>query len=146
MSIPPLDRLPNPGKRYDPRWADTLIQRLEEYTDRLWNGDHYIKALLQSAGARALKVTLVTAATYIILLTDDVIDVNRAGAVTLTLPASPKKFQRFYVQDSSGAAASNAITINKAAAININGGSSMVLATNYGRVLIIYNGTQYIGA
>lgn len=145
MSIPPYDRIPDPGPRYDQRWAETLTQRLSEYTARLWRGDHYINGLLQSDGGRALKLTLVTSATYTIKLTDDVIDVNRAGVVTITLPAGPKKNQRFYVQDSSGAAASNVITIAKAASIDVNGGASISLATNYGRVLLIYNGTQYIG-
>ena len=138
--------LPQPLDHYDRRWAFALIAKLERFFQTL-TGDWESQSLLSSRAGRRVNVTLVTDATYTIKLTDDVVDVDRAGAVTLTLPLNPGTGQRFSVQDSSGSAASNNITVNPPSGIDLNGGSSgLVLTTNYGRLLFIYNGTQYIGA
>ena len=138
--------LPQPRDHYDRRWAFGLTETLDRFFRSL-PGVLEAQSLLVSLAGRRVKVTEVTAATYTILLTDDVIDVNFAGAVTLTLPLNPGRGQRFYVQDDSGAAASNNITVNPPGGINLNGGSGgLVLSANYGRLHFIYNGTQYIGA
>ena len=70
---------------------------------------------------------------------------NFAGAVALALPATPVLGDRAMVQDSSGAASGNNITVTPASG-NINGTGSFVLSTNYGRVTIFYNGTQWVAA
>lgn len=137
--------LPQPREHYDRRWADTLIGDLERFFDSI-PGVLEAQSLLLSRAGRRVSVSLVTAATYTIKLTDDVVDVNFAGTVTATLPLSPGLGQRIWVQDSSGAAAGNNITVDPPSGINLNGGTGgLVLSTNYGRLLFIYNGTQYIG-
>jgi len=118
---------------------------LEQFFSSL-QGDLEAVSELISSGGRTTKLTSVTTATYTILRKDDVIDVNRAGVVTVTLPAvgSLKSGKRFYVQDSSGGASGNNITIASPGGVNINGGASVTISTDYGRKLIVYNGTQYI--
>jgi len=128
-----------------PAWATGLVRELDKFFLSL-RSTFEIQQLLITKKGRRVGVTLVTAATYTILLTDDVIDVNRAGAVTLTLPESPGLGQRFQVQDGSGDASSNNITINESASIQVNGGSSVVLNTDNGRMVFIYNGTEYIAS
>ncbi len=138
--------LPQPRDHYDRRWAFGLTETLDRFFRSL-PGVLEAQSLLVSLAGRRVKVTLVTTATYTIKLTDDVVDTNFAGAVTHTLPLDPGLGQRIWVQDSSGAAASNNITVDPPGGINLNGGSGgLVLSTNYGRLLFIYNGTQYIGA
>lgn len=144
MSTPPPERLPDPGERYDRRWAETLTEKLGQWFDRNWNGDHEVKAKLRTSSGRILKGRTVTGASDTILLTDDIIGVNRAGVVALTLPLNPATWQRWYVQDDSGAASSNNITINKSAAKDVNGGASVVISTDYARLMIVYNGTEFI--
>ncbi|MCH7936542.1 MAG: hypothetical protein IH994_05540, partial [Proteobacteria bacterium] len=54
----------------------------------------------------------VTAASYTAKAGDRVIGVNRAGAVTVTLPTAQVRKGRIYtVKDESGSAASNNITV-----------------------------------
>lgn len=109
-------------------------------------GDWVCRSLFATRAGRRKAVTLVTAASYTILLTDHVINVNRAGQVALTLPENPGMGQEFHVQDSSGAASSNTITVNQSASIQVNGGASVTLVTDYGRLTIIYNGTMYVSS
>ena len=99
-----------------------------------------------SLSSRIQKITDV-AGTYQILLTDHVLDVNAAAAADLTLPLKPSKGQVFEVQDSSGNAATNNITILPPSGINLNGGpGGFVISSNYGRAVIHYNGAQYLAA
>lgn len=139
-----LTRLPEPGAYYEKRWAADLISKLHLIFEEIRFGNTELLGELIGLSGRRIKVTSVTDATYTLLLTDDVIDVNRAGPVTLTLPEGASRGKRFYIQDSSGAASSNPITVNKSASINVNGGSSVTLNTDYGRILVIYNGEQYV--
>lgn len=140
---PPL--LPEAPERYTRRWAEDFRRELDQHFERALLGDVEAQSALISLSGRRIKPALVTAATYTIKLTEDLVDVNFAGAVALTLPANPGFGQRIIVQDSSGAASGNNITITPAAG-NINGTSSYVLSTDYGRVTMIYNGTQWIAS
>jgi hypothetical protein len=137
--------LPAPT-HFDRAWASALVLTLNAWAKALVFGDRTIQGKLMTESGRISKGTLVTAATYTVRLDDEVIDVNRAGAVTLTMPLNPGYFQRWYVQDSSGDAANNTITIAESSAKQINGGASVTLTTNYGRRMIVYNGTQFISA
>ena len=144
MSVPPPSRLPDPKPQYDARWAEGLQQILAKWFEEIWKKNHTVNGKLTTLNGRILKGVLVVDATYTIKLTDEVIDVNRAGAVALTLPEGADKWQRWYVQDSSGAASSNTITIAKSASKNVNGGASVTITTDYGRRMIVYNGAQFI--
>jgi len=135
--------VPRPRERLDRQWGLDILRYLEKFMaslDGVWQSH---SELITDQG-RSLHVTLVITATYTILKTDDVVDVNFAGAVTLTLPETPRLGQRFIVQDSSGAASTNNITINGSASKNLNGGANFVIVEDYQKVEIEYNGTQYI--
>lgn len=86
-----------------------------------------------------------TAIDYTVLVTDAYVGVTDTSvARTISLPAAPTEGQIFYVKDESGAAGTNAITIDvDAAATTIDGAASIDLDSNYAGVLIEYNGTEY---
>lgn len=128
-------------------WAAETTRVWEAFVEEFLKANRTIGGRLITLGARQSKVTEVTAATYVIKRTDHIIDVNFAGAVSLTCPEQPFRGQEWLVQDSSGAASSNNISLSPSTGLNLNGGSSpVVLATNYGRLLIVYNGTQFIAS
>ena len=135
--------LPQPLQYYDRRWADRLIATLERFFSSL-AGDLEVQSRLITRAGRRRKVTLVTDSTYTVLKTDDIVDVNRAGAVTLTLPATPEEGACWKIHDSSGDASSNNITVMPSAGYNINGAASVGISTNYGAMFIYFNGTQFI--
>jgi len=137
--------VPRPGDRYDPRWANELKRFLDRFFASM-AGDWVCRSMLATRAGRRKAVTLVTDASYTIKLTDHVIDVNRAGAVALTLPEGPGVGQEFIVQDSSGGASGNTITVNQSASYQVNGGASVTLTADYGRLTIVYNGTLYVSA
>ena len=95
--------------------------------------------LLNLLGLPLGEVTI-TAATYQILTTDSFVYVSRAGIVTLTLPdaaawlaedAHGAPFQ-LIIQDVSGAAFTNNITINRAGSDTVNGLTSITITSDYG--------------
>ena len=138
---PPL--LPEAPEHYTRRWAEDFRRELDQHFERALLGDMEAQSALISLSGRRIRPTLVTAAAYTIKLTEDLVDVNFAGAVALTLPANPGFGQRAIVQDSSGDAYTNNITITPASG-TINGAASYILANNYGRVVALYNGTQWV--
>lgn len=87
----------------------------------------------------ALNETAVAASTYTILPTDNIVYVNYAGAVTLTLPASPIAKQLLLIKDISGAAATYNITVDG----TIDGVTNPVIVSNYGGAMITYNGSSW---
>jgi hypothetical protein len=82
----------------------------------------------------SVPTTAVTAATYTALKSDYLLSCNRAGTITITLPATVSK-NTWVIKDSSGAAATNNITID-GNGNNVDGSSTYVLNTNYGSVTI----------
>jgi hypothetical protein len=82
-----------------------------------------------SGGSQSLAVRVATTATVTAATSDAVILINRAGAVTVNLPAGVDK-QVLWIGDISGAAETNNITINRAGANTIFGGTSYVLNQN----------------
>lgn len=90
-----------------------------------------------------------TATSYVALRTDYYIGVtNTAAARTITLPntgsttLAPFIGQVFIIKDESGAAGTNNITVTPNGG-NIDGAASYVINTNYGRVEILFDGTNY---
>lgn len=84
---------------------------------------------------------VVTTATAVVAATDSEVVVNRAGAVTLTLPDAETWYAAhdlltsfLLVQDISGAGGTNNITINRAGSDTINGATSQVISTDYGNL------------
>jgi hypothetical protein len=92
----------------------------------------YLLALSRAAvsgGPQSLAVRVATTATVTAATSDGVILINRAGAVAVNLPAGVDK-QVLWIGDVSGAAETNNITINRAGANTIFGGTSYVLNQN----------------
>ena len=91
-------------------------------------------------GVAFISEVTVTTATYTILPTDGSVYVNRAGTATLTMPAAAAwlaavghvaPFQ-LLIQDVSGSASVNNITINRAGADTMNGLTSITITSDYG--------------
>lgn len=98
-----------------------------------------------TATGRVRKLRVVTAAGAVtVATTDDIVVVKKtSGAATVVnLPATPTTGQTFVIQDGKGDAATNNLTITPAAG-NINGAATLVINTNYGSVVVAYDGTQW---
>jgi len=86
----------------------------------------------------------VTAATYTAKAGDRVIGVNRAGAVTVTLPsAEVRKGRTYTIKDESGAAATNNITVATEGSETIDGSATDVISDNYGAKTYYSDGTNW---
>ena len=72
------------------------------------------------------------------------VGVSASTAMSFYLPASPKSFQRIMISDIKGNAFSTNITINGNGK-NINGSSTALINTNYGSIMLIYNGFNWSG-
>lgn len=126
-------------------WAGRVKTEVEKAFAELILGDVEAQRRLISMGGRKVAITLVTATPYTVKKTDDVVDVNVAAPVALTLPPNPVTGQRVQVQDSSGNASGNNITVTPSSG-NVNGTTSYVISTDYARVVFLYNGSQWIAA
>lgn len=88
-----------------------------------------------------------TAGNYAVLTTDYIIGVtNTAAPRTITLPAvaSVATGRVYHVNDESGGAAANNITVNTADAATVDGAAGgVVIATNYGSVSVYCDGTNW---
>lgn len=141
---PSLPRVPHGVLTHS--WGDRLITQLRRWFELL-DGAFEVTGELHTHGRRQ-KITFVTDATYTVVDEDMWIDVNRAGAVTLTFPdyaADANRGKRFVVQDASGGASGNNITLDTGSA-TFNGSATYVISTDYGRVEVIWNGSEYLVA
>lgn len=82
--------------------------------------------------------TVDTTTTDYIIYTD-----STSNAITITLPA-PTNGRELIIQDKTGKAATNNITINPHAAETINGLSTFIIAANYGSCLLTSDGTNWV--
>lgn len=82
-------------------------------------------------------VTVVAGTDYII-----VTNLTTPGAVAVNLPATPTAGLTYVIKDGKGDAAANNITITPAAG-TIDGAATLVIAANYGRAVLTYNGTEW---
>lgn len=104
-----------------------------------------VTGIFTTGSGRIVTTRVVTAAGAVTAATtDNVIIVNKAsGAATVVnLFATPTTGTQLVIKDGKGDAAANNITITPAAG-TIDGAATYVLATNYGAVTIVYNGTQW---
>lgn len=93
-------------------------------------------------GFYAKTETVVNTATYTALLTDQflLIDRTTTSACAVTLPATPFDGQEITVKDSGGQASARNITI--AGAVDIDGSSGLIIATDWGRATVRYSATK----
>lgn len=139
MDVSPF---PKPGAGWSLPWADRLIQRCDGILDFL-KGDFYPNSRLVTRKGRNKGITFVTAATHSASMYDEIIDVNRAGAVTVTLMEAPDIGTTHRIYDGSGAAGVNNITIDTTGATTINGGASLTIGANRGGYDLHFNGTEW---
>jgi hypothetical protein len=90
-----------------------------------------------------------TATSYTALITDYIIEVtSTAAARVITLPApslvgaSPNPGKIFIIQDTSGAAATNNISLTPASGL-IDGGATVAINVNYGCATVFCDGSAY---
>lgn len=109
------------------------------------NGSNSIT--VATSGTVTLTVTSVNnaASPYTVLTTDQFLAVNTSGgAVTIRLPNAPSRGRVFYIKDSNGTAATSNITVTTVGgAVNIDGATSYVMATNYQSISVIFDGSAY---
>ncbi len=101
-------------------------------------------ALITSGAALQIAARTITGATYTVdgYGPDQAILVNRASPATITLP-SPRAGRRLLIKDSSGNASTNNISILHHSSDLIDGYSSFTLATNYGSIELVADGTNW---
>jgi len=87
---------------------------------------------------------IVTGSSFTASTSSHFIHVSATTAVNVWLPASPKFKQQIFISDAKGNASSNNITINGNSK-SINGVSTSLIDTNYGSLMFVYNGINWIG-
>lgn len=100
---------------------------------------------LNATGAMVMPPAVkTTSGAYDVTATDYIVVINKASgeATTVNLPASPSTGRVLIIKDGRGDAATNNITLTPAAG-TIDGGASVVIASNYGSVAVVYNGTEW---
>jgi hypothetical protein len=67
-----------------------------------------------------------------------------AGTITLNIPNSPTIYRLFIIKDRTGHASANNISITTpGGSVTIDGQTTYKIASNYGSVYLLYNGTSY---
>lgn len=94
-------------------------------------------------GGQRVKLTTVNTSPYTALATDMNLMVDTTAARTVNLPATPTAGDAYRVKDSTGTASTNNITV-QGNGNNIEGSSSNTISTNFGRIFVVYNGTQWV--
>lgn len=97
---------------------------------------------IHTAGER-FRTTAVATSPYDVLATDMNLLVDTTSARTINLPASPALGDAYRIKDSTGTAGANNITI-QGNGKNIEGSPSNTISTNFGKVAVVYNGTQWV--
>ena len=106
-----------------------------------WTGSAWTPVALNS-----VNVTLVNnaASPYAVLSTDYIIAADStAGAITITLPASPSVGTIYQIKDRTGQAAIHNITIN-GNGHNIDAAATFVINDAYGAITLIFGGTTWM--
>lgn len=82
---------------------------------------------------------------YTVLVTDEIIAKTgiTGGGDTVIVPSNAVVGQPFHIQDESGTAGTNNITIATAGSELINGAATAVVNGNYDSITVYFNGTDY---
>lgn len=101
--------------------------------------------IFTTLSGRVVKTRVITAAGAVTMATsDDVVIINKTvGAATVVnLVSSPTTGARMTIKDGKGDAAVNNITLTPAAG-TIDGAATVVMATNYQSVTLVYSGSEW---
>lgn len=129
---------------YDSGWAGRLIGRCNDLVAFL-RGDLTPNGRMTTLYGRRKVPAFVTDATYVAAQNEEVLLVNRAGAVTVSLLEDPDLGTYHEIIDNSGDASSNNITIARTGSGLINGAaSSLTINADYGGYRLIYDKTTWI--
>lgn len=79
--------------------------------------------------------------TYTPVSPNDVIMCNNSAAITVTVSAVPPKGHTFIIKDSNGNASQHQVTINFTNGITLDGGTSIVINSDYTTLTILSDGT-----
>ena len=122
-----------------------LAERLKQFERALTGPDGSLGGHTHEVAASGLQHVTITAATYTALGTDEIIGVNRAGVVTVTLPTAQAAIlgKAYIINDESGAAYTNNITVATQGAETIDGAATYVIGGNYGSMGFVSNGTNW---
>ena len=101
--------------------------------------------IFQNAGLQTYDISALVVATPYTVGTEYFIPVDTGTlAITVQLPNAPATGQVYIVKDAAGNSALNNITVTTVGGVvNIDGGTSFTIATNWQAVQFIFNGTQY---
>ena len=98
-----------------------------------------------SANSSVVTLQAVTTSTAIYDASADIITVNNAGAVTLTIPTAwitDSQNKKVVIKDISGAAGTNNITLATQGSETIDGAASFVIDNNYEAITLFSDGTN----
>jgi hypothetical protein len=89
--------------------------------------------------------TSVTTTPYVVLSTDNFLGVTTSAlAITVELPNAPATGRIFIIKDSTGDSATNPITITTVGgSVDIDGGTSYTINTDYEAINVLFDGTGY---
>lgn len=143
-ALRPHTRVPVPA-RFGPEWANALTGWLQRLVQEMQGGDVEVGGDLITEAGRVENLRATTTSPDNASIFDEVIDCNFSGAGQVNLPpaAALKTGKKLVIQDSSGNASLNNITISGNGS-NINGASSVAISTDYGRRTCRWNGTEWI--
>lgn len=100
------------------------------------------RAIFQSGENHKVRVAITSPVT--VTTADFIVATNLtvAGAVAVSLPATPAKGDYYVVKDARGDGSTHNITITPAAG-TIDGSATSVISTNYGVNRLVYNGSEW---
>lgn len=106
-------------------------------------GDTTIVGSVSTTGARLEGITVVNAATYTVLATDNLLHVTYAGAVTITVPTALSVLGRLLeIKDARGASTYN-ITVATEGAETIEGSATLLFDVDYNCLTMYSDGTNW---
>jgi len=102
---------------------------------------------IAASGTTNITYTAVThaASPYTVLTTDDFLGCQTSGGViTVKLPNAPATGKVYTIKDSNGAAATSNISVTTVGGtVTIDGQTTYTIATNYGSINVLFDGSNY---
>lgn len=104
-----------------------------------------ITSTLSSGASNEVGLDIITGNSYTATTTSHFIHWSGTTAASIYLPTIPKDRQQIVISDAKGIALTNNITIHGNGKV-INGSATALIDSNYGTLMFIYNGINWIGS